>query len=138
MWSACSMLASGINTWPPTGSARPSETGSVVPAIVMPIDNSGERKVRGFIVYPVGLKAPRRPAYAGDVLKFVIDAERYASASIEREAFAGKPNQNDGLLVGLDGRTRASFRQPASGAVDRGCGVRPRPRTAHRCRTPGA
>jgi len=35
----------------------------------MAIDNSGKRKVRGFIVYPVDLKVSRRPGYSGDVLK---------------------------------------------------------------------
>jgi hypothetical protein len=68
------MLESGINTWPPTGSARPSATGSIVPAVVIAIDNSGERKVRGFIVYPIGLMAAEPLAYSGDVLEFVIDA----------------------------------------------------------------
>jgi hypothetical protein len=53
----------------------------------MAIDNSGERKVRGFILYPIGLKVRQRPAYSGNVLKFVTAAERYASANIERDAF---------------------------------------------------
>ena len=43
------MLASGINTWPPTGSGRSSATDSVAPAVVMAIQNSGERNMRGFI-----------------------------------------------------------------------------------------
>jgi hypothetical protein len=53
----------------------------------MAIDNSGKRKVRGFIVYPIDVKVSQRPAYSGDVSKFVIDAERYASGRIERDDF---------------------------------------------------
>jgi hypothetical protein len=98
MWSACSMLVSGIDTWPPTGSARPSAIGSIVPAVVMAIDNSGKRKVRGFIVYPIGRRAAQ-PVYSGGALNFVIDAERYTSASIERKDFGGKPNQNERVVL---------------------------------------
>jgi hypothetical protein len=43
--------------------------------------------VRGFILYPIGLKVPQRPAHSGDVLKFVTVTERYASVSIERDDF---------------------------------------------------
>jgi hypothetical protein len=50
-------------------------TASIVPAVVTAIDNSGERKVRSFIVYPIGLKVPQRRLFT-DVLKFVIDTER--------------------------------------------------------------
>src|SRR5262249_31653803 len=101
MWSACSMLVCGIHTWPPGGSARPSATGSIEPAVVMAIDNSGKRKVRGFIVYPIGLRAAQ-PVYSAGALNFVIDAERYASASIEREDFGGKPNQSEHVSFNYD------------------------------------
>jgi hypothetical protein len=50
------MLVCGTNTWPPSGSACPPATDSIVPAVVMAIDNSAKRKVRGFIVNP---SAPR-------------------------------------------------------------------------------
>jgi hypothetical protein len=39
----------------------------------MAIHKSGDRKVRGFIVYPIGLMAAKRLAYPGNVLEFIVD-----------------------------------------------------------------
>ena len=68
----------------------------------MAIDNSGESKVRGFILYPIGLKVSQCPAYSSDVLKFVTAAERYALESIEHDDFAGKLNQSKFVVFNYD------------------------------------
>src|SRR5258707_923083 len=50
MWSACSMLESGSNTWPPTGSAcAPSENTMLAVAVAVDISRD---KMRVVIVYP--------------------------------------------------------------------------------------
>jgi len=49
------MLVSGINTWPPTGSAGPPATASIAQAVVRAIDNGGKRKMCDFIVCPISL-----------------------------------------------------------------------------------
>src|SRR5215472_14296890 len=94
MWSTCSMLVSGINIWPPTGSGRPPATDSVAPAVVMAIHNSGERKVRGFIVYPHRPKAAERSVYSSDVLELVLTCECCGGASIYHDRLESKLNQS--------------------------------------------
>src|SRR5215469_9354842 len=63
MWSACSMLVSGINTWPPTGSGRSSASDSEPPVVVTAIHSSGKRTVLGFIVLLYQPKALSRNIY---------------------------------------------------------------------------
>src|SRR6266700_1242583 len=49
MWSACSTLESGSNTWPPTGSACAGE--NIMLAVEIAVDSSRD-KVRVVMVYP--------------------------------------------------------------------------------------
>src|SRR5215831_20275881 len=120
MWSTCSMLVSGINTWPPTGSARPSATDSMAPAFVMAIQNSGERKMRGFIVYSIGLRAAERSMDSDDVLEFVLTNQRSGAASIYCDHRGGKMNQSKFLAFNYDSsglpRIRLSPRRLGRGA----------------------
>jgi len=88
------MLVSGINTWPPTGSGRPPATDSVAPAVVMAIHNSGERKVRAFIVYPIGLRLLNTRCIRVMYWNCLLTHDRYVAASIYHDCVESKLNQS--------------------------------------------
>src|SRR5262252_8047971 len=102
MWSACSMLVSGMNTWPPTGSGRPPATDSVAPAMVMAIHNSGERKVRGFIIYPIGLRLQNALCIRVLFWNWLLTRECYGAASIYHDRLKRKLNQSKWVVFNYD------------------------------------
>jgi len=75
------MLASGINTWPPTGSGRSSATDSVAPAVVMAIQNSGERNIRGFI-FTLSAQGLRSRSVDGDHAESNINQSKFLVLAI--------------------------------------------------------
>jgi hypothetical protein len=74
----------------------------MAPAVVMAIHNSGERKVRGFIVYAIGLKLQNTRCIRVTFWNWLLTRDRYAAASIYHDPVESKFNQSKCVAFNYD------------------------------------